>query len=413
MTEARTDSPRDSLWDAPADARTERPAGDRAAVTRSLLVTGGAGFIGANFVRFWLEHRAHDRVTVLDALTYAGNRASITPCEANTRFRFVHGDIGDSALVTEIIAAQAIDTIIHFAAESHVDRSISAPDVFLETNVLGTHVLLKAARQRVEALPAAERSRFRFHHVSTDEVFGSLGADDPAFTERAPYAPNSPYAASKAASDHLVRAYHRTYGLPVTTSNCSNNYGPLQFPEKLIPLTLVNAMEGKALPVYGDGLNRRDWLHVEDHCRGIALVLEKGVSGECYNIGGGTEVANIELVRALCSRVDARFASDGALRARFPDSPAARGGRCESLIEFVTDRLGHDRRYAIDGTRATNELGYLPARTFDRGLDETVDWYLANEDWWRPLYRRPKTEDRGPTSDALRNGTDGAAADSA
>jgi dTDP-glucose 4,6-dehydratase len=352
---------------------------------RSLLVTGGAGFIGANFVRFWLERHSLDRVTVLDSLTYAGNRASLAPCNGNARFRFVRGDIRDSTLVAELLATQSVDTIVHFAAESHVDRSISAPDVFLETNVLGTHALLKAARGRLESLPVGERARFRFHHVSTDEVFGSLGAADPAFTERTPYAPNSPYAASKAASDHLVRAYHRTFGVPVTTSNCSNNYGPLQFPEKLIPLTLVNALEGKPLPVYGDGLNRRDWLHVEDHCRGIELVLDRGVSGECYNIGGGTEVANIELVRSLCRRVDARFASDGALHARYPDSPAARGGTCESLIEFVTDRLGHDRRYAIDGTRASNELGYRAARTLEQGLDETVDWYLTHEDWWRPL----------------------------
>jgi dTDP-glucose 4,6-dehydratase len=321
----------------------------------------------------------------LDALTYAGNRASLAPVERDARFKFVLGDIRDSALVDALLADQSIDTIVHFAAESHVDRSISGPDVFLETNVIGTHSLLKAARRRVEALPVPERERFRFHHVSTDEVFGSLGEADPAFTERTPYAPNSPYAASKAASDHLVRAYHRTYGVPVTTSNCSNNFGPLQFPEKLIPLTLVNALEGKPLPVYGDGLNRRDWLHVEDHCRGIELVLERGTSGECYNIGGGTEVANIQLVGALCRRVDARFASDGALRARYPTSPASRGRKCESLIEFVTDRLGHDRRYAIDGTRATGELGYRPARTLEQGLDETVDWYLAHEDWWRPL----------------------------
>jgi dTDP-glucose 4,6-dehydratase len=393
----------------------------------SVLVTGGAGFVGANFVRFWLDSHARDRVTVLDSLTYAGNRESLAPFEKDDRFRFVHASIGDLDAVRRVLSEQAVDVIVHFAAESHVDRSISAPDVFLETNVLGTHALLKAARERWESLTGAVRDRFRFHHVSTDEVFGSLGADDPAFTERTPYAPNSPYAASKAASDHLVRAYNRTYGLPVTTSNCSNNYGPLQFPEKLIPLTLVNSMEGKPLPVYGDGLNRRDWLHVEDHCRGIALVLEKGVSGECYNIGGGTEVANIDLVRALCRRVDARFASDGALRARYPHSPAARGGTCESLIEFVTDRLGHDRRYAIDGTRATNELGYRPARTLEQGLDETVDWYLANEGWWGPLYRR-RTADGGRQgsdggrqgahggrkgTDGGRQGTDGAAADSA
>ncbi len=357
---------------------------------RVLLVTGGAGFIGANFVHYWLAKHPNDRVVVLDALTYAGNRASLAACEDDSRFRFCLGDIGDASFVESVLNDHAVDTIVHFAAESHVDRSIESAAVFLETNVLGTHTLLAMARKRWEKLAAGDRARFHFHHVSTDEVFGSLGESDPAFTERTQYAPNSPYAASKAASDHIVRAYHRTYGFPVTTSNCSNNYGPLQFPEKLIPLILLNAFEGKRLPVYGDGLNRRDWLHVTDHCRGIELVLEKGAIGECYNIGGGTEVPNIDLVRALCQRVDARFASSAALRERYLASPAAKGGKCESLIDFVTDRLGHDRRYAIDGTRATNELGYRPARTLEQGLDETVDWYLANEDWWRPLRSRDR-----------------------
>ena len=355
---------------------------------RSLLVTGGAGFIGANFVRYWLEAHAEDSVTVLDALTYAGNRASLIAFDENERFRFVKGDIGDFEAVRDVIESQSVDTIVHFAAESHVDRSIIGPDLFLETNVLGTNTLLKSAQARYESLADPARARFRFHHVSTDEVYGSLGPDDAAFTERTQYAPNSPYAASKAASDHLVRAYNRTYGLPVTTSNCSNNYGPLQFPEKLIPLVLLNALEGVAIPVYGDGLNRRDWLHVTDHCRGIDLVIEKGAVGECYNIGGGTEVANIDLVRALCRRIDARFAADATLPVRYPKSPAAKGDSCEQLIAFVTDRLGHDRRYAIDGTRASKELGYCAERDLDRGLDETVDWYLANEAWWRPL-RKP------------------------
>ncbi len=357
---------------------------------RSLLVTGGAGFIGANFVRYWLEAHADDSVTVLDALTYAGNRASLIAFDENERFRFVKGDIGDFEAVRDVIQSQSIDTIVHFAAESHVDRSIIGPDLFLETNVLGTNTLLKSAQARYESLADAARARFRFHHVSTDEVFGSLGPDDAAFTERTQYAPNSPYAASKAASDHLVRAYNRTYGLPVTTSNCSNNYGPLQFPEKLIPLVLLNALEGVAIPVYGDGLNRRDWLHVADHCRGIDLVIEKGRVGECYNIGGGTEVANIDLVRALCRRIDARFAADATLSIRYPKAPAAKSSSSETLIEFVTDRLGHDRRYAIDGTRASKELDYRAERDLDRGLDETVDWYLANEAWWRPL-RKPVT----------------------
>lgn len=355
---------------------------------RSLLVTGGAGFVGANFVRYWLGAHARDRVTVLDSLTYAGNRESLAPFDNDERFGFIDADIGDFGVVRGALSERVIDTIVHLAAESHVDRSISAPDVFLETNVLGTHTLLKAARERFESLTGATRNRFRFHHVSTDEVFGSLGADDPAFTELTPYAPNSPYAASKAASDHLVRAYVQTYGIPCTTSNCSNNYGPLQFPEKLIPLVLLNALEGIGIPVYGDGMNRRDWLHVEDHCRGIELVLEKGTIGECYNIGGGTEVANIDLVRALCRRIDARFGSDGALRTRFPNARVANGGKSEELIVFVTDRLGHDRRYAIDGSRASKELGYRAERDLDRGLDETVDWYLANEAWWRPLRSR-------------------------
>ncbi len=349
---------------------------------RTLLVTGGAGFVGANFVRYWMGSaaRADDRMIVIDALTYAGNRESLAPFMADRRFEFVEGNIGEVELVHELVHDRRIDTIVNFAAESHVDRSIEAPDVFLETNVLGTHTLLKAARERWESLGGgAERAGFRFHHVSTDEVFGSLGADEPAFTERTPYAPNSPYAASKAASDHLVRAYGRTYGLPVTTSNCSNNYGPMQFPEKLIPLVIINALEGRAIPVYGDGLQRRDWLHVEDHCRGIELVLEReSVSGETYNIGGGTEVANIDLVRALCRRVDARVAN---------------GKKSEALIEFVTDRLGHDRRYAIDGTRSERELGYRVSFELDRGLDECVDWYIANEAWWKPLVIRLKTLD--------------------
>ena len=352
---------------------------------RSLLVTGGAGFVGVNFVYYWLRAHAADRVTVFDALTYAGNESSLDGVAQDPRFRFIKGDIGDiEAVVTAIEGADA-DTIVHFAAETHVDRSIDAPDEFLTTNVMGTHTLLKAARARWEAQRGDASSRFRFHHVSTDEVYGSLGPNDPAFTERTAYAPNSPYAASKAASDHLVRAYHRTYGLPVTTSNCSNNYGPYQFPEKLIPLMLVNALEGKPLPVYGDGEHRRDWLHVEDHCRGIELVLERGRLGECYNIGGGKEISNLDLVRALCRRVDARFAASPALRSRYTDSPAAHGKKTESLIAFVTDRLGHDRRYAIDWSRALQELQYLPRRDLEHGLDETVEWYLTHEEWWRPL----------------------------
>jgi len=360
------------------------------AAPRTLLVTGGAGFIGANFVHYWLRTHPADRVIVFDALTYAGNRRSLDPAAKHPNFRFIKGDIGEiepvvRALEGSAAKGSAVDTVVHFAAETHVDRSILAPDAFLATNVLGTHTLLKAARARWEKLAGEEKSRFRFHHVSTDEVYGSLGPRDPAFSEQTAYAPNSPYAASKAASDHLVRAYHRTYGLPVTTSNSSNNYGPYQFPEKLIPLMLVHALEGKPLPVYGDGLHVRDWLHVEDHCRGIERVLERGRVGECYNIGGGKETTNLDLVRALCRRVDAHFAESAELRRRYAGSPASKGKQTESLITFVTDRPGHDLRYAIDWTRAATELDYRPTRDLESGLDETVAWYLVHEDWWRPL----------------------------
>jgi dTDP-glucose 4,6-dehydratase len=293
----------------------------------------------------------------------------------------VHGDICESELVQRLLHQHAIDTIVHFAAESHVDRSIAGPDVFLTTNVIGTQRLLEAARAHLRANPGP----FRFHHVSTDEVYGSLGLDDPPFTETTPYAPNSPYAASKAASDHVVRAWHHTYGVPVTTSNCSNNYGPYQFPEKLIPWMLTHALRGMPLGLYGDGRNRRDWLFVDDHCHGIDLVLARGALGETYNIGGGRELENIELVRLLCGELDARFAHDAALRERYPDCPAARGARCAEAITFVTDRAGHDRRYAIDHTKASGALGYAPTHAFERGVAATVDWYLTHEEWWRPL----------------------------
>ncbi len=348
-----------------------------------LLVTGGAGFIGANFVHYWRTHHPADRVTVLDALTYAGNPANLR--SANS-VDLVEGDIGDTALVERLLADRHIDTIVHFAAESHVDRSITGPDAFIETNVVGTHSLLKAARKIW--LDQASGRPHRFHHVSTDEVYGSLGEDDPAFSETTPYAPNSPYSASKAASDHLVRAYHHTYGLQVTTSNCSNNYGPYQFPEKLIPLFLINCLHGRALPIYGDGMNRRDWLHVEDHCHGIELALLKGRPGEVYNIGGGQELPNMAVIDQICTTVDAAFAADPALADRFPDAPAARGLPSASLKSFVTDRKGHDRRYAIDERKSRTELGYAPRRSFAEGFATTLDWYLANEDWWRPLLPR-------------------------
>jgi dTDP-glucose 4,6-dehydratase len=345
----------------------------------NLLVTGGAGFIGANFVHYWKQHHADGKVVVLDALTYAGNRANLAGLNS---VDFVHGDIRDTALVEKLLADHAIDTIVHFAAESHVDRSIHGPAAFVDTNVIGTLSLLIAARA---AWLSGSGVPHRFHHVSTDEVYGTLGPNDPAFSETTAYAPNSPYSASKAASDHLVRAWHHTYGLQVTTSNCSNNYGPYQFPEKLIPLFLINALHGRPLPIYGDGMQIRDWLHVEDHCRGIEATLLKGRVGETYNIGGGAELPNLTVIETLCAAVDAAFAADPALAARFPDSPAAKGLPTASLKTFVTDRPGHDRRYAIDETKARAELGYAPARTFGQGFAETLHWYLANEGWWRAV----------------------------
>src|SRR6266566_4010984 len=348
---------------------------------RRMLVTGAAGFIGTNFVHFWAEHHPGDTIVALDALTYAGNLANLEPLANHERFTFVKGDIRDGEAVRDIIKREGIDTIVHFAAESHVDRSIHGPDPFIDTNVRGTHELLKAARAAwTEDWSGGAR---RFHHISTDEVYGNLGPTAAPFTEDTAYSPNSPYAASKAGSDHLVRAYHHTYGLPVTTSNCSNNYGPYHFPEKLIPLMLINALSGKKLPLYGDGKNVRDWLYVEDHCRGIELVLERGRVGETYNIGGNNERTNVEIVTQLCQLVEQRFATDVSLRRRFPDCPAARGHNNDSLIGFVADRPGHDRRYAIDATRARIELGYAPAEALESGLAKTISWYLDNESWWR------------------------------
>ncbi|MEY3027871.1 MAG: dTDP-glucose 4,6-dehydratase [Phycisphaerales bacterium] len=346
-----------------------------------ILVTGGAGFIGANFVRHRLARCADERIVVLDALTYAGNRRNLAGIDPE-RCSFVHGDIRDTELVERLLREHGLGTIVHFAAESHVDRSISGPDAFIDTNVNGTHSLLKAART---VWLAGTGAPHRFHHVSTDEVYGSLGADDPPFAESNQYQPNSPYSASKAASDHLVRAYHHTFHLEVTTTNCSNNYGPFQFPEKLIPLMLVNCLHGKPLPIYGDGMNIRDWLHVDDHCRGISLALEKGRVGEVYNIGGENERPNIEIVRRITAAIDGAFAGDPSLAARFPDSPAAQGRECWSLVTYVKDRPGHDRRYAIDPRKAQSELGYRPDETFETGLAKTVAWYLANEAWWRAV----------------------------
>lgn len=351
-------------------------------MTRKLLVTGGAGFIGCNFVHHWSKQHPGDRVVVLDALTYAGNAASLESVRAQPSFRFVKGDICDTDLVQKLLVEEGIDTLVHFAAESHVDRSILGPEEFIRTNVIGTHSLLTAARK--VWLRKEGTQPHRFHHVSTDEVYGSLGPDDPAFSETTPYAPNSPYSASKAASDHLVRAYHHTYGLDVTTSNCSNNYGPFHFPEKLIPLVIVNLLEGRSVPVYGDGLNIRDWLHVSDHCLAIEAILERGKPGEVYNVGGRAESTNIDLVRTLCRIADAEFARDATLAMRFPKSPAAQGDAA-GLITYVRDRPGHDRRYAIDCAKIQAEIGFSARTRVEQGLLDTFRWFVANEPWWRSI----------------------------
>ncbi len=355
---------------------------------RRLLVTGGAGFIGANYVHYWLETYPEDTVVVLDALTYAGNKANLDPVMDNPNFVFAHGDICDTELVENLLKTHKLDTVVHFAAESHVDRSITGPDAFIETNILGTYSLLKAAKKVWIDEPKAEGNAplpHRFHHVSTDEVYGTLEPNDPAFTEETAYAPNSPYSASKAASDHLVRAYHHTYGLEVTTSNCSNNYGPYHFPEKLIPLIITNILFNKPLPIYGDGQQIRDWLYVTDHARGIDLVLNKGRLGENYNIGGHNEWANIDIVKVVCNLMNEAFAQDSTLASRFSQAGFAIEGKSEELITYVTDRAGHDRRYAIDATKTNEELGYNPVESFETGIKKTVEWYLGNQDWWGAL----------------------------
>ena len=334
-----------------------------------ILVTGAAGFIGSNFVLEWLRATG-EPVVSLDALTYAGNLENLASLEGDARHHFVRGDITDRALVDSLLERHRPRAIVHFAAESHVDRSIHGPEAFLRTNIHGTFVLLEAARHYWASLRAdapEAHAAFRFLHVSTDEVYGSLAADDPAFTETHPYQPNSPYSASKAASDHLVRAWHHTYGLPVLTTNCSNNYGPFQFPEKLIPLVITRALRGEPLPVYGDGMNVRDWLYVTDHCEAIRMVLERGRLGETYNIGGWNEKSNIEIVRTVCALLDEMQ----------PDSVGPR----ERLITFVTDRPGHDRRYAIDARKIADEIGWRPAETFETGIRRTVRWYLDHAGW--------------------------------
>jgi dTDP-glucose 4,6-dehydratase len=344
---------------------------------RSIVITGGAGFIGSNFVHHWCENYPEDRVIVLDALTYAGNLNNLATLKDRKNFRFLQGDICDRALVDELFAGENIDTVAHFAAESHVDRSILGPGAFVQTNVVGTFTLLESFRQHW--LSNHQPDNYRFLHVSTDEVYGSLGVDDPAFTETTPYAPNSPYSASKAGSDHLARAYFHTYGMPTIITNCSNNYGSYHFPEKLIPLMCINILLGKPLPVYGDGQNVRDWLYVRDHCQALDTVIHKGKVGETYNIGGNNEVKNIDLVRMLCELMD-ELAPD------LPVKPA------RNLITFVKDRPGHDRRYAIDATKIRTELGWQPQETVEGGLRKTIQWYLDHRDWWQPLLSKEYQE---------------------
>ena len=344
---------------------------------RSIVITGGAGFIGSNFVHHWCENYPEDRVIVLDALTYAGNWNNLATLKDRKNFRFLQGDICDRALVDELFASENIDTVAHFAAESHVDRSILGPGAFVQTNVVGTFTLLESFRQHW--LSNHQPDNYRFLHVSTDEVYGSLGVDDPAFTETTPYAPNSPYSASKAGSDHLARAYFHTYGMPTIITNCSNNYGSYHFPEKLIPLMCINILLGKPLPVYGDGQNVRDWLYVRDHCQALDTVIHKGKAGETYNIGGNNEVKNIDLVRMLCDLMD-ELAPD------LPVKPA------RNLITFVKDRPGHDRRYAIDASKIRTELGWQPQETVEGGLRKTIQWYLDHRDWWQPLLSKEYQE---------------------
>lgn len=354
----------------------------------SLLVTGGAGFIGSNFVRYWQAQYPEQTIVVLDALTYAGNLANIQDLLDAGKVSFVQGDICDTHLVEQLLVEYKVDTLVHFAAESHVDRSIDGPDAFIQTNIIGTHSLLKAAKAIWLDQPTAqghEPLAHRFHHVSTDEVYGTLSPTDPAFAEDKNYEPNSPYSASKAASDHLVRAYHHTYGLEVTTSNCSNNYGPYHFPEKLIPLIITNILFDKPLPIYGDGLQIRDWLYVDDHARGIEKVIQKGRLGECYNIGGINEWANIDIVKLVCSLIDEAFSNDKALASKYPEAKQAVAGQSAQLITYVDDRAGHDRRYAIDPTKSEQELGYKPHESFETGIRKTVSWYLQHDAWWKEL----------------------------
>jgi dTDP-glucose 4,6-dehydratase len=350
---------------------------------QSVLITGGAGFIGQNLVHTWLAKRPDDRLAVVDAMTYAANVRSLEPLIAERRIQFVKGDIRDATLMRGLFNEHKFTRVAHLAAESHVDRSIVDPEAFLQTNVLGTFTLLKAALDAWRATGAMDRARFL--HVSTDEVYGSLGPVDPAFSESSAYRPNSPYAASKAASDHLVRSFVATYGMSALITNCSNNYGPYQHPEKLIPLMIIHALEGKSLPIYGDGSNVRDWLHVSDHCDAIMAVIERGRVGETYNVGGGNERNNRDVVGRICDTIDHFFAADPGLASSFPTCPAASEDTCRSLISYVSDRPGHDHRYAIDAGKLARELGEQCSVQFEAGLEQTVRWYLDRESWWRDV----------------------------
>ena len=347
-----------------------------------LLVTGAAGFIGSNFIHYWLKTYCESNIIALDSLTYAGNLRNLP--DDNQSLEFIHADICNTDTIEKILSDQCIDTIVHFAAETHVDRSIRNPDKFINTNIVGTHSLLKAAKHvwlDNSKLPTAHR----FQHISTDEVYGSLDFNEPAFKENTPYAPSSPYAASKAAADHLVSSYQNTYQLNTVISVCSNNYGPYQYPEKLIPLTLVNILHGKPIPIYGHGLNVRDWLYVDDHCRGIDLCIKRGREGETYNIGGGEEHSNINIVIMLCKVIDELFSRKPEMKLQYRECPAAKNIACKSLITYVTNRPGHDNRYAINETKIQQELGHNPKQDFTSGIQKTIQWYLNNSNWWQAI----------------------------
>lgn len=348
----------------------------------NLLITGGAGFIGSNFVYYWQNKYPTDNIVVLDALTYAGNLNNLSAASKNPNYSFVHGNILDTTLIKELLESHKIDNIVHFAAESHVDRSIHDPDAFIKTNIEGTYSLLKAAKS---IWLKGSGQEHRFHHISTDEVYGTLLPHDPAFTETNQYQPNSPYAASKASSDHLVRSYQHTYNLNTSISNCSNNYGPFQFPEKLIPLVIINILNGQQIPIYGDGEQVRDWLYVDDHNRAIDLILKHGQDDSVYNIGGNNEWTNLDIVKLICDTLDHKFELSKELFKQFPDAIQGKGQSAQSLITFVNDRAGHDRRYSINASKIQNELGYLPQESFDTGIIKTIEWYLSNEKWWKAV----------------------------